>query len=61
MVLEQATRESPAAVMVLERPEPACRHHWVIDAANGPLSRGVCRYCHTARLFANSITDPESD
>ena len=61
MVLEQNTRESASAVMLLERPEAACRHYWVIAAANGPLSRGVCRYCHTARLFANSITDPESD
>ena len=61
MVLEQIARESASAVMTLERPEPVCRHYWVIAAANGPLSRGVCRYCHTARLFANSITDPESD
>ena len=61
MVLEQHTQESTSAVLVLERPEAVCRHHWVIEAANGPLSRGVCRHCRTAKLFANSISDPESD
>ena len=31
-----------------------CTHHWVIDAANGHLSRGVCKLCHAAREFENS-------
>ena len=33
---------------------PMCTHHWVIDAANGHLSRGVCKLCHAAREFENS-------
>ena len=32
-----------------------CAHHWVIDAANGPVSRGVCKLCHEVREFGNSI------
>ena len=32
-----------------------CAHHWVIDTANGHLSRGVCKLCHTAREFENSL------
>ena len=33
----------------------ACTHHWVIEAANGPLSRGVCKLCQVVREFGNSI------
>ncbi|MCH8282591.1 MAG: hypothetical protein IIC96_18175 [Chloroflexi bacterium] len=32
-----------------------CTHHWVIDAANGHTSRGVCRLCNEVRAFDNSI------
>ena len=31
-----------------------CTHHWVIDTADGHLSRGVCKLCHAAREFENS-------
>ena len=31
-----------------------CTHHWVIDAADGHLSRGVCKLCHADREFENS-------
>ena len=31
-----------------------CTHYWVIDAADGHLSRGVCKLCHAAREFENS-------
>lgn len=31
-----------------------CSHHWVIDSANGPISRGVCRLCQEVREFENS-------
>ena len=49
MVLEQA----PGALAVKEA--PACRHHWVIEPANGRYSRGECRNCHEARTFENSF------
>ena len=32
-----------------------CTHYWVIDAANGPMSRGVCKLCGQVREFENSI------
>ncbi|MCH8280784.1 MAG: helix-turn-helix transcriptional regulator [Chloroflexi bacterium] len=31
-----------------------CPHHWVIDAANGHTSRGVCQLCQEVRDFENS-------
>ena len=31
-----------------------CTHHWVIEAANGPLSEGVCQRCGEERGFKNS-------
>ena len=32
----------------------SCRHHWVIEAANGHTSRGLCRSCQEVREFENS-------
>jgi hypothetical protein len=34
-----------------------CRHYWIIEMANGPKSRGVCRYCGESRDFLNSMPD----
>ncbi len=40
---------------VAERPKAAaeCRHHWVIDSATGPTSKGICKYCGSEREFLN--------
>ena len=35
----------------------ACRHYWDIEAADGPVSRGVCRFCGEEREFLNSWSD----
>ena len=51
MVLDQA--QSARAVAVEEA--PVCRHHWIIEPANGSHSRGECRNCHQVRAFENSI------
>ena len=32
-----------------------CQHHWVIEAPDGPVSRGKCRTCGEARDFKNTI------
>jgi monomeric isocitrate dehydrogenase len=32
-----------------------CRHHWVIESAVGPVSRGVCRKCKATKSFKNYI------
>ena len=49
MVLEQ----TQGAVAVQDA--PACRHHWVIELANGRYSMGECRNCREVRAFENSI------
>lgn len=30
-------------------------HHWVIDTASGPISKGRCKKCKVTREFFNSI------
>ncbi len=32
----------------------ACTHHWIIEAANGPVSNGKCRLCGEVKEFSNS-------
>jgi hypothetical protein len=39
------------------RDENACNHFWVIEIANGPRSRGKCKFCGEVKVFYNSITD----
>jgi hypothetical protein len=34
-----------------------CQHHWLIEEAAGPVSRGVCKLCGAKRDFFN---DPEA-
>jgi len=38
-------------------PKPSCCHYWIIETANGPISRGQCQYCHEFRDFKNSVFD----
>ena len=35
-----------------------CRHYWVIEAPEGPVSRGVCRICGEVQEFKNFIDSP---
>jgi len=32
-----------------------CAHHWVIDGAGGPTSKGMCRLCGAERDFKNYL------
>lgn len=50
-----------APTMIEEIPEMTCRHYWIIDTAQGPVSKGVCQYCHEVKEFQNSITEMERD
>ena len=34
-----------------------CVHHWVIELATGPASKGRCKYCGEERLFQNYWND----
>ena len=31
-----------------------CRHHWVIESAQGATSWGSCKHCRVTREFSNS-------
>ena len=44
-----------------EQPVSTCLHHWIIETANGPTSRGICRNCNESKLFNNSIVDLDRD
>jgi hypothetical protein len=35
----------------------ACRHHWIIDTAQGPTSAGRCKLCGARREFFNNPED----
>jgi hypothetical protein len=34
-----------------------CAHYWLIDAAEGPTSHGVCKLCGVKMEFRNSWID----
>lgn len=35
----------------------ACRHYWVIEVANGPVSRGECKFCGVKKEFYNAFPE----
>jgi hypothetical protein len=39
----------------------SCRHHWIIQSAEGPLSTGVCQVCGAQREFENYVESPGWD
>lgn len=32
-----------------------CRHHWIIETADGPTSWGKCQVCHERKEFKNFV------
>ena len=34
-----------------------CCHYWILEMANGPTSKGVCKFCGAEREFLNSLPD----
>ena len=38
-----------------------CCHYWIIEPAEGPVSRGVCQNCQEIKEFQNSIVEVERD
>jgi hypothetical protein len=54
--------ERDRADMIAELPAPQdCRHHWVIESANGSVSQGECQICHQVKEFSNSIIETETE
>ena len=45
----------PVADPINENEETSCKHYWVIQAATGPVSQGVCQTCGEARDFKNYV------
>lgn len=58
---QQVTRPSQrgndsAATAAARRPScPNCSHHWIIEVALGPLSKGICKRCGEEQLFRNQF------
>ena len=50
-MVQQISRQVPGQ----EEGNVACRHHWIIEAPTGPVSRGVCQICEDVREFKNYI------
>lgn len=44
---------------LIERPSKKgiCRHHWIIEPPNGPVSKGVCKLCGEVKVFDNILAD----
>lgn len=40
---------------------PSCAHHWLIEPANGPVSRGQCQNCFEVRDFKNFVDSYSQD
>ena len=40
--------------------ESHCVHHWLIETPDGPVSKGVCKYCGVVRYFDNTLQDKYS-
>ena len=46
--VSKTTRGTTAEILV-------CRHHWVIESPDGPISHGMCRLCRANKSFKNII------
>ena len=50
--------EDTVKATIENKDEPAvstCRHHWVIQPADGPVSNGSCQVCGETRDFKNYV------
>ena len=52
-VMKQNIKERPEK----KPPEDNCHHYWIIEVANGPRSRGQCKYCGVTKEFLNAFPD----
>ena len=54
-------QEQSTPVSTTEPQLDQCCHHWIIEAANGPVSLGVCLNCGEDREFKNAIDEGQWD
>ena len=52
MAVKMATENEEQAAATVEK-QGVCRHHWVIEDAESPASRGICRLCGAHKYFPN--------
>ena len=55
VVIEKQT-EKPAQIQT--HPQ-TCAHHWIIEPAIGPTSRGVCKLCGSVKIFMNIVDNSQ--
>ena len=55
--------KTSSAVIDRIQEKPVCIHHWLIETANRPTSRGICKYCGAEKEFSNIFYDslPQGD
>ena len=55
--MAQHTTITPEPEIEIDSTQPvaACRHHWVIQPADGPVSDGSCQACGESREFKNYV------
>ncbi|NQW22686.1 MAG: hypothetical protein HQ475_04485 [SAR202 cluster bacterium] len=46
---------TPEVEITAEATAEVCRHHWVIQPADGPVSNGLCQVCGETREFKNYV------
>jgi|TARA_B110000263_G_C15272398_1_gene494163 hypothetical protein len=34
-----------------------CKHHWILDQPNGPMSTALCKICGLVNEFPNSLSE----
>ena len=39
-------------------PRVGCAHYWIIESPQGPVSKGVCKYCGAVSEFSNYMPYP---
>jgi hypothetical protein len=49
------TQQVAITPTIEEQAEPKCRHYWVIQPADGPVSQGKCQNCGETREFKNYV------
>jgi len=49
--------KTSGAVINRIQDKPVCSHHWLIETADRPTNRGVCKYCGAEKEFSNIFYD----
>jgi hypothetical protein len=53
--MREVIGRSASAILKTGRRAARCSHHWIIEVAIGPLSKGVCKLCGAEKEFRNQL------